>query len=501
MTRGFLRAAACCALSCVVAACSGDATGASAPTPTPTPPDAQAIPRCPDTLDAVRTRETGYRGIWYSNEEVGAPYLYKYSGGLGTYPQQIVPMAVYSAKARRTFFVYGGDSNGQLADMVSYYDHATGTVPRPTVVLKRVSTDGHFNPTLALDAQGYVYVFANAHGNGLEQSAGDSTFAKSYIYRSTCPYSTDAFRRVHTDIFSYSQPWSTPRGIVWLHTRYQQYNYRALYVSGSTDGTTWAEPRRLALIERGDYQVSWAQGSKVGTAFDYHPYKTGLNGRTNLYYLETNDGGATFTTVDGTPVALPVSAIRNVAMIHDYQADGLLVYLKDLKFDAAGHPVILYLTTSTYMPGPSNTPRMWHTARWTGTEWTIRDVAASDHAYDHGSLYLESDGTWRVVAPLDPGPQPYMTGGSMVYLASHDQGATWTRELGIAPGGTNQTYARGPLDADPGFYAFWADGNTLTRSVSHIFFATRDGRSYQLPEQMSETPMRPSRAAGTYGFW
>lgn len=496
MTR-FLRAAACCVLPWAVAACA-DVAG---PAATPDPPVQQGLPPCTDTLDAIRTRETGYRGVWYSNEDVPGPYRWKYSGGLGTYPQQIVPMAVYSARARRTFFVYGGDDNGQLTDMVSYYDHATGTVPRPTMVLKRASTDGHFNPTLALDAQGYLYVFANAHGNGLEQSPSDSTFAKSYIYRSTCPYSTDAFRRVRSDIFSYSQPWTTPQGIVWLHTRYQQYNLRALYVSSSTDGSTWAEPRRLALIERGDYQVSWAQGARVGTAFDFHPLKTGLNGRTNLYYLESSDLGATWTTVQGAPVALPITTVQNPALVHDYQAEGLLVYLKDVKFDAQGHPVILYLTTSTYLPGPSSVPRMWHTARWTGTEWTIRDVAESDHAYDHGSLYLEADGSWRVVAPLDPGPQPYTTGGSMVYLVSHDQGQSWTRELGIAAGAMNQTYARGPLNADPGFYAFWADGNTLARSVSHIFFATRDGRSYQLPEQMDEPSMRPSRSGASYGFW
>ncbi|HSU13924.1 BNR-4 repeat-containing protein [Longimicrobium sp.] len=498
MTRRLLRAAACCALAYAVAACA-EPTGAS--TTPPADPAEQGLPPCTDTLNAIHAHETGYRGIWYSNEEVTGPYRWKYSGGLGTYPQQIVPMAIYSARARRTFFAYGGDSGGQLTDMVSYYDHATGTVPRPTKVLTRTSTDGHFNPTLSMDAQGYLYVFANAHGNGLEQSPSDSTFAKSYIYRSTCPYSTEAFRRVRSDIFSYSQPWATPQGIVWLHTRYQQYNYRALYVSSSTDGSTWAEPRRLALIQRGDYQVSWAQGSRVGTVFDFHPNATGLNGRTNLYYLESSDLGATWTTVQGAPVTLPVTTPKNPALVRDYQAEGLLVYLKDLKFDEQGHPVILYLTTSTYLPGPSAVPRMWHTARWTGTEWVYRDVAASDHAYDHGSLYLESDGSWRVVAPMDPGPQPYTTGGSMVYLRSTDQGLTWTREMGISPGAMNQTYARGPVNADPGFYAFWADGNTLARSVSHIYFATRDGRSYQLPEQMGETTARPSRAPGTFGFW
>src|SRR6185295_18701395 len=77
-------------------------------------------------------RADGYRGIWYMNQSMGDEYRYKYSGGFATYPQQHVPIAIYSAAANKTFFVYGG-STGQpkeLACIVSYFDHATGKVPR-----------------------------------------------------------------------------------------------------------------------------------------------------------------------------------------------------------------------------------------------------------------------------------------------------------------------------------------------------------------------------------
>ena len=50
----------------------------------------------------------GYRGIWYSNQPTGDEYAYKYSGGLGTYPQQHSPIAICSAAANKTFFCYGG---------------------------------------------------------------------------------------------------------------------------------------------------------------------------------------------------------------------------------------------------------------------------------------------------------------------------------------------------------------------------------------------------------
>ena len=36
----------------------------------------------------------GYRGIWYMNQPTKDEYAYKYSGGLGTYTANHVPMAV-----------------------------------------------------------------------------------------------------------------------------------------------------------------------------------------------------------------------------------------------------------------------------------------------------------------------------------------------------------------------------------------------------------------------
>ena len=63
----------------------------------------------------------------------------KYSGGLGTYTANHIPIAIYAAAVNKTFFVYGGTIKDQkhLLIMASYYDHATGQVPRPTLVLDK----------------------------------------------------------------------------------------------------------------------------------------------------------------------------------------------------------------------------------------------------------------------------------------------------------------------------------------------------------------------------
>ena len=47
-----------------------------------------------------------------------------------------------------------------------YFDHATGEVPRPVVLMERPTNDAHCNSVLSLDDAGHVYVFCNAHGSG-----------------------------------------------------------------------------------------------------------------------------------------------------------------------------------------------------------------------------------------------------------------------------------------------------------------------------------------------
>ncbi len=454
--------------------------------PLEAPPTPEQL--CAPVEGSVGTRHDGYRGIWFMDQPQADEYRYKYSGGFATYPQQHVPIAVYAPAVHRTYFVYGGREKDRntLTNMVSYYDHATGEVPQPVSVVSRGTDDAHFNPTLAVDNAGYVYVFANIHGHAT---------ADAHIFRSTCPYSISAFKAVRTERFSYSQVWTTSSGMTWLHTRYSPVGYRQLFWSSSADGITWADPRPLVQIERGSYQISWAQGDRVGTAFDFHPYAVGLNARTNVYYLETRDQGATWTTAAGQAVSAPLTAVNNPALVHDYKAEGLMVYLKDMKYDAQGRPVILYLTTSGYVAGPASGTRTWRTARWTGSQWVIRDVAVSDHNYDHGSLYLEEDGGWRVVAPLAAGAQPYMTGGDVVVLRSGDQGLTWVQESSIASAsGRNASYVRGPFAAHPDFYALWADGDTRQTSNSSIYFATRKGEVFRLPSSMDGARVRPERA-------
>ena len=187
----------------------------------------------------------------------------------------------------------------------------------------------------------------------------------------------------------------------------------------------WTRPKELSGIAQGHYQISWWHEGKVGTAFNYHPTEGGLNYRTNLYYLETADMGASWQNAGGEAVEVPLREVQNNALVHDYEREGVKVYLQDMNFDAEGRPIILYLTSRGWRPGPENGPRTWTTARWNGYEWEIRPVTLSDSNYDVGCLHVEADGTWRIIGPTETGPQPYNPGGEVAMWTSSDQGGVW----------------------------------------------------------------------------
>jgi hypothetical protein len=197
-------------------------------------------------------------------------------------------------------------------------------------IVQKRTEDAHDNPTLSIDADGYLYLFSSAHG----------TSRPSYIHKSKKPYDITAWELLTTTNFSYTQPWYLPQSkqFLFLHTLYKN-GQRTLNWKSSPDAKTWTAPQLIAHIEMGDYQISWRQTDtdRVATAFDMHPASgrsgTGLNFRTNIYYVETRDAGRTWTTVEGKPVTLPLTKAENPALVRNYRAQFHRLVTRD-GFDA-----------------------------------------------------------------------------------------------------------------------------------------------------------------------
>jgi len=419
----------------------------------------------------------GYRGIWFTLGQFETQYGDKYSGGLGTYTAKHVPLAVYAPEADKTFFVYGGTTEADqrhLLAMASYYDHRRGVVPRPTIVHDKEGVDDpHDNPSIALDEAGHVWVFVSGRGRQ----------RRGLKYRSVAPYSIDAFELVTEEEMTYPQPWWVEgRGFIHLFTKYT--GVRELYWNTSVDGRTWTPDRKLAGMG-GHYQISCRQGDGVATAFNMHPRGT-PDERTNLYFVQTHDMGRTWQSADGKGVDTPMTDVHGGALVRDFMAERRLVYMKDIGFDRQGRPVILVVTSSDHRPGPGGDPRTWTVAHWQGDHWAFGEVTRSTHNYDTGSLYIEADGRWCIIAPTEPGPQPHGTGGEIVMWASRDEGRRWRKVRDVTRNSVrNHGYARRPVNAHPDFYAFWADGDPHQMSESHLYFTNQTGSHvWRLPYNM-----------------
>jgi len=432
--------------------------------------------------DEPNSRVNGYQGIWFTLGQMGE-FGDKYSGGLGTYTAKHRPVAIHAPEVNKTFFVYGGSKDGKqyMLNMVGYYDHATGLVPKPVIVHdKQGVNDPHDNATLAIDGEGHIWVFVSGRGRG----------RPGYKYRSRKPYEIDSFERISEEEFTYPQPvWIEGQGFLHCFTKYTQ--GRELYWNTSENGRDWTADRKLAGMG-GHYQNVESRRGRTLVSFNYHPGDNTVDKRTNLYFVTTDDMGDTWRTIQGNVIETPMTDPHCEALVRDYESEGRLVYLKDIQFDTDGNPVMLIITSAHHMPGPAGDPRTWTVVHWDGSSWQFHEVTNSTHNYDVGQLWVEGD-TWRILGPTEPGPQHWGTGGEIALWESNDTGETWVRKwIMTSKSELNHTYVRRPLQAHPNFYAIWADGNPDELSPSRIYFADMEaGQIRQLPYTMTSEFERP----------
>lgn len=440
------------------------------------------------SISAQNPKTDGYKGIWYTLNQF-SEYGDKYSGGLGTYTSNHLPVAIYSPEAHKTFFVYGGTPHAdekQLMVMISYFDHKTKQVPKPVVVYSRKGVDDpHDNGTISIDEDGYIWVFAS----------GRNVSRLGVIFKSTKPYSIDSFEKVHETVMTYPQPWwFEGKGFIYLFTKYTapETRGRELYWATSTDGKSWTEDQKLAGIS-GHYQLSAVHGNKLVTVFNYHPQGS-ADTRTNIYLAQTTDMGKSWQTIDNKNLTLPLTNPKSATLVYDFETEGKLVYLNDLSFDADGNPVILAVVSNHYQPGPKGGPREWKTFHWKNNRWHINTVCESTHNYDMGSLYINGK-TWQIIGPTAAGPQRWGTGGEMVLWRSKNNGRSWKQVRMLTNASErNHSYARRPLNAHKDFYAFWADGNADKFSVSKLYFSNKKGNKvWQMPYDMDSDFAKPIR--------
>lgn len=463
-------------------------------------PTLGGIPPEPSAQPVFCSPESGYRGFWHEQRPVlESEYRYKYSGGLGTYCHSHQPFSVYCPEVGKTFFCWGGTTRehevsknlprfdwgpGQLTHMVGCFDHHRGEVERPVTLLDKWCGDAHDNPVLSVDPKGYIWIFSPSHGNWT---------TPSWVHRSKNPHDIHGgFETVLGGVFAYPQAfWSPTTGLILFHVQYT--GGRGTHLTKTADGKHWTNPKTLALIGDGSYQIAHVQGPHLGVIFDHHPKGKGVDARTNLYYMESFDGGETWQNARGEILHLPLTEVENPALVRNALSENLLIYIKDLQFDEKGRPVLAYLTSGSSSPGPGGDPRTWLFATFNGTHWKHEAITQSKSNYDHGALFRRHGG-WDLIAPIGEGPQPYNPGGEVVAWRREDGGPGWQFLRALTQGSpSNHNFIRRGIGGHPDFLAFWADGNPREPSPSRLYFCDQQGSVYRLPETMTADRQKPER--------
>lgn len=436
------------------------------------------------------TKVNGYRPIWF---ELGQKYAAgdKYSGALGTYTAKHIPLAIYSEKANKTFFVYGGTTDSReryLLCMIGEFDHKTGLVSKPTVVCdKKGVNDPHDNPSLLIDDENYIWVFVS----------GRSTKRPGFKFKSKKPLSIDSFEQITEEEMTYPQPRNTRLGYFNFFTKYT--GARQLYFESSQDGIHWSQDKLLAAIpvnkgeKSGHYQVSNVYEDKVlGTFFNRHPNGI-VDRRTDLYYVQTSDLGKSWTDVEGKPLKIPLTDQASPARVVDYASQSKNVYLKDMEYDAHGNPVCLYIRSYGHEPGRRSAPYQWCITKWDGKEWHTVHITDSDHNYDMGSIFILED-TWTIAGPTSKGPQDWGVGGEIFIWKSADKGNTWGKEKQLTHSSQySHSYVRKSMNYKSPFCFFWADGHSHNFSRSQLYIGDFEGNVWKLPYVMEEEFVRPEK--------
>ncbi len=194
-------------------------------------------------------------------------------------------------------------------------------------LLDKKTDDAHDNPVInPLDDKGYIWIFSSSHGRG----------RPSYISRSVASVRTTSRRsNSWSSSFSYPEPFYYPgKGFLFVHTWYVRGrgNY---YMTSNPGRYRMGERKQTAYFEEGHYQISWQwKDKKTGIAFNQHPKGKGLNWRTNVYYMESDDFGATWKTADGQVLETPLVSKRDPALVLEYESKNRNCYIKDVQFDS-----------------------------------------------------------------------------------------------------------------------------------------------------------------------
>lgn len=239
-----------------------------------------------------------------------------------------------------------------------------------------VPNDAHNVVNLELDADGYIHVSGNMHGDWLRYARSVNPYditawANQTMLRSGSKSGTDeglvSYPRfpvnpVNNRLFFFYRNGGSGNGDTYLN-RYATTGQTWERVAKLIDGTSTNESgyeNRPVIDADGVFHLSftWAAGG------------TGFNDRTDVCYMRSHDEGVTWEDIHGNPVALPVTHPTAPLILDTTPSNNGLINQTGMDVDDQGRPHIAMLYADEN--GQRNVYHLW----WTGAAWQLDKVTS-----------------------------------------------------------------------------------------------------------------------------
>ncbi|MFH1100580.1 MAG: DUF2341 domain-containing protein [Methanobacteriota archaeon] len=326
----------------------------------------------------------------------------------------------FTGRYNRTYIVY---ANVDTDAMITYYDHDLDSFGS-SVNLGTSSpmNDPHCLPRLAIDDDGFLYVFWGSHNSNQK------------MCRSTYPENITAWEqtKIMSGQFTYPQVFFLNGTLYWFHRN--QWGGQWVYRTSSDYQTSWTWSAEHVVIDEPGSQVpypiflpvSGSSSPEIHVAWNVYD---GVLWR-DVYYAWSDDGGVTWKKHDGTLLSLPLNQ-NNADVVYRYNF--LHGWVDDVQVTSTGDPVILFFEADD-----GSVPSVVKIAKYVQGVWVLRMVTDTlVSRYNLPSMRVESDGVIKVFIPIggDPnGNMPGYYGGEIQEFVSKDSGDSWVKTHDITMG-------------------------------------------------------------------
>lgn len=304
------------------------------------------------------------------------------------------PRAIYyKGQKEQTYF---GWINSRGDVIVAAYNHANGEYVEH-LLFPELEVDDHDNPALFIRKDGRLVVYFSKH-----------TSAPAHRFISNNPEDITEWGNDYQfgENVTYPYPFQVDDQILVF---YRGLNWHPTLIVSDDDGETLGAPQ-LFITGGGDRPYARYCQDETGAIHVIfttgHPRQEASN---KIYYACYKEGkffradGSLIKAYTGTATALNID--KNEAEVV-YNADQGKGWVWDITVDSENKPVLVFASF------PSDTDHRYHYARWTGTEWFLKE--------------LTSAGRWFPQTPVGASePEPNYSGGigldyddpSIVYLS------------------------------------------------------------------------------------